>query len=339
VAAALVALSAGCAAPQVRAQGLFGNRAGAPTLGGLMTWSDEVIYADYRIQKHAMFGHYQLIDPNNRRVTRGSFETCLTALDEIKAKQKLPAPPKDVVIVLHGLGAYRFFMNGISDYLRNEGGYYVINVGYPSTLLSIGDYAQSLDSVIRHLNGVEHISFVGHSMGNLVVRKYLKDLEGLAPEMRPKVTYQRMVMIAPPNHGAEIADTLNDGEITRELAQLFVGEPANQLAVKRGWPQLEPQLATPGFEFGIIAGGRGDGSGYLTVIPGDDDALLSVETTKLAGATDFIQTGGVHQLMPNYKEVRAATLSFLKNGYFVSADARRPIVAPQTAGAPPVAAR
>jgi hypothetical protein len=67
------------------------------------------------------------------------------------------------------------------------------------------------------------------------------------------------------------------------------------------------------------------------MIPGDDDGLLSVATQKLAGASDYIQTGGLHQLMPNYEEVRAATLSFLKNGYFTSKDAMRPIVA---AGAP-----
>jgi hypothetical protein len=94
-----------------------------------------------------------------------------------------------------------------------------------------------------------------------------------------------------------------------------------------GWPDLERQLATPSFEFGIIAGGRGDDSGYLSAIPGDDDFLLSVETTKLAGAADFIQIPGIHQTMPMSDSVRAATLNFLKHGYFESAETRRPIVA------------
>ena len=93
-------------------------------------------------------------------------------------------------------------------------------------------------------------------------------------------------------------------------------------------------MATPNFEFGIIAGGSGDGQGYLARCPGDDDGLLSIETHKLAGAADFLQTGGMHQLMPNYEEVRAATLSFLKNGYFVSKAAMHPI----TAAAEPVKA-
>ena len=291
----------------------------------MWVWSDEVIFDDWRMQKNALTGHYRLIDPSDRRITFGEFETCLKALDKAKVDEKLRRMPKDVVIVLHGLGANRRFMNGISSHLRTEGGFYVVNFGYPSTMASIKDYAQSLDSVIRHLQGVQNISFVAHSMGNIVVRKYLKDLEGLAPAMRPQVTFQRMVMISPPNHGAEVADSLDDHEVIGRLAESFAGEPAKELAPHGGWPALEKQLATPNFEFGIIAGGRGDNSGYLNIIPGDDDSLLSIETHKLAGAADFIQTRGLHQLMPQYNEVRAATLSFLRNGYFAAANARRPI--------------
>ena len=322
-------LAAGVPANHVHAQegglGLFGG--GGAGLGGRMIWSDEVIYDDYRIQKHSLIGHYRLIDPEDVRVVRGTYALCQAKLDEIKVSQKLPSLPKDVVIVLHGLGAYRHFMNGISNYLRDQGGFYVINVGYPSTMLEIEDYAQSLDSVIRHLDGVENISFVAHSMGNIVVRKYLKNLEGLTPAMRPQVKFQRMVMISPPNHGAEIADSLGDNETMAKLADMFAGSAAKALAPLQGWPELEKQLVTPDFEFGIIAGGRGDDTGYLAAIPGDDDSLLSVQTMKLIGATDFIQTRGLHQLMPNYEEVRAATLNYLKNGYFVAANARRPIAA------------
>ncbi len=321
---AFVVLATGCAAGRVQAQ-LF--KSGAPTLGGGFTWSDEVIYADWRIQKSATVGHYRLLDPSDRRMTFGTFETCLAALDKAKVQHKLPPLPQDVVIVLHGLGAPRKFMNGLCDYLRSQGGYYVINFGYPSTMLTVADYAQSLDSVIRHLDGVKNVSFVAHSMGNIVVRKYLKDLELLTPAMRPQVTFQRMVMISPPNHGAEAADELGDRELMAKAADMLAGDVIKELAPKKGWPALEKQLATPSFPFGIIAGGSGDSSGYLTAIPGDDDALLSIETHKLAGAADFIQTGGLHQLMPNYDEVRAATLSFLKNGYFVSAQAMQPIAA------------
>lgn len=300
---------------------------GVPTLGGLWVWTDLVIYDDWRVQKNTVTDHCRLIDPRGRRFASGDFDSCLAKLDGLKVERKLPRGPKDVVIVVHGLGANRRFMNGLCDYLHEKGGLAVVNFGYASTMADIEDYATALDSVVRHLEGVESVSFVAHSMGNIVVRKYLKDLEPLAPELRPAVKFGRMVMISPPNHGAEIADTLTSHEVTEELAGWFVGKAADNLAPKRGWAALEPQLATPPFEFGIVAGGKGDDEGYLDVIPGDDDAMLSVATMRLAGAADFLRVECIHQLMPRNDAVRAATLSFLEHGYFVDETSRQPIAA------------
>jgi hypothetical protein len=321
---------AGCTAATLRAEpgGLFA--AGVPTFGGGFVWSEEVWLHDWRIQKHSVIGHYRLLDPADRRHAFGSFETCLAKLNAIKTEQNFPPLPKHVVIVMHGLGARRQFMDGMTEYLKENGNLAAINIGYPSTMEDIDSYAASLDSVIRHLDGVESVSFVAHSMGNIVIRKYLHNLERLDPAMRPPVAFKRMVMIAPPNHGAELADTFADNK----LAQVAAGKPLEQLAPSRGWPELEKSLATPAFEFGIIAGGRGDDVGYFDGIPGDDDGLLSVETMMLAGATDFVQTKGIHQLMPKYKEVREATLRYLVNGYFISPEARQPLAAAAPAAAP-----
>jgi hypothetical protein len=165
-------------------------------------------------------------------------------------------------------------------------------------------------------------------MGNIVVRKFLNAMESLDASQRPAVTFQRMVMISPPNHGAEMADMLTSNALERRLAEKFVGEPAKQLAPRKGWLELEPQLATPNFQFGIIAGGRGDDEGFLDAVPGDDDGLLSVETAKLTGAADFVQVvSGLHQLMPRYEATRTATLTFLRHGYFTTAEEAQPILA------------
>jgi pimeloyl-ACP methyl ester carboxylesterase len=324
----LLAFALLSAAAPLRAQeraGWFDR--GVPTFGGLWVWTDVVIYDDWRVQQNALTGHHRLIDPRERRFESGDLDECLARLDAIKVERKLKPGPKDVVIVVHGLGANRAIMSGFCDYLHNKGGLAVINFGYSSTMKDIAAYATALDSVVRHLEGVENVSFVAHSMGNVVVRKFLKDIEPLAPGLRPAVKFSRMVMISPPNHGAELADTLTSHEVTEELAEWIAGAPAEQLAPSRGWAELEPQLATPGFEFGILAGGKGDDEGYLDAIPGDDDGMLSVETMRLAGAADFVRVECIHQLMPRSDAVRAATLSFLKNGYFVTADSRAPILA------------
>jgi pimeloyl-ACP methyl ester carboxylesterase len=303
--------------------GLDSLRLGSRTLGGRFIWSDEVVFHGWRIQKNAVIGHYRLLDDRDRRHARGSLETCLTKLDEIKQTKKLPPMPPKVVIVLHGLVANRQMMAGLADFLKNKGKLTTVNVGYPSTMASIEEHALSLASVIQHLEGVREISFVAHSMGNLVIRHYLNDIELLTPAARPKVQFKRFVMISPPNHGATMAGNFADSK----LVQAAAGESLQQLAPNRKWPELEKRLATPNFDFGIIAGGTGDRDGYLQALPGDDDSLLTLETTKLAGASDFVQVKGIHQLLPQSKQVRLVTLRFLLKGYFISPQQRHPLPA------------
>ena len=302
--------------------GLFGG-IGSKTLGGRFTWSDEVVYQGWRIQKSATIGHHRLIDPKDRRHTFGSFEHCLETLQKIRVERQIPAMPKEVVIVVHGLGASRQWMNSLSDFINEEGKTAVVNVGYPSTLGEIGDHADSLRSVMDHLEGVERVSFVAHSMGNIVIRHCLKDIESLPEPQRPKLKFGRMVMIAPPNHGATVADNFADSRIIKALA----GEPVKQLAPGFGWESLEQRLAVPEFEFGIIAGGQGDDEGYLPAIPGDDDMLLSVDTTKLAGASDFALVKGIHQTLPKNEQVQEYVVRFLEKGYFISPRAKQPLIA------------
>ena len=223
---------------------------GSQTLGGRLTWSDELIFHDWRIQKHALIGHYRLIDGSDRRHTGfSSFETCLDKLNEIKDAKQLSPMPDEVVLVLHGLGATRQMMEPLAKLLENKGKLSVVNVGYPSTMGKIDEHALTLASVIEHLDGPSQISFVAHSMGNLVIRHYLNDLRLLTPQARPKIKFIRFVMIAPPNHGATLADQF----AKKRLVQMIAGEPFEQLAPNGNWKDLEKRLATPDFEFGIIA--------------------------------------------------------------------------------------
>ena len=83
-------------APAKAAPGIFGF--GSKTLGGRFTWSDEVVYHDWRIQRSAVVGHYRLIDPEDRRYTFGTLEHCLEELEAVKLKYELPPLPKYVVI-------------------------------------------------------------------------------------------------------------------------------------------------------------------------------------------------------------------------------------------------
>lgn len=304
--------------------GLLGLR--GRTLGGPFTFSDEMVYQGWRIQKHAIIGHHRLIDPDNVRHARGSFEHCLEEFEKIKVEKNIPPMSKDVVIVLHGLGAFRQYMEPLSEYLRQEGNLTVVNVGYPSTMADIGEHAQTLTNVIKNLEGVESVSFVAHSMGNIVIRHCLNDLASLPPSEQPEITYKRFVMIAPPNNGAEITEELKKKGLGR-VAEMVAGDAVKQLNPDdpAGWPTLAPRLATPTFEFGILVGGRGDDEGYLDTIPGDDDMLLSIATSKLAGARDFAQVKGVHQTLPKQDQIQSYTLRFLETGAFMPSGRRTPL--------------
>jgi pimeloyl-ACP methyl ester carboxylesterase len=285
-------------------------KVGTKTLGGPVAWTDEVIYGDWRIQKHQTFGHYRLLDGRERRVAVGDLQQCFTELQRRKWLGEIPPMPGHVVIVLHGLAGSREIMQGLANYLTEQGGYTVLNFGYASTHGTIQEQTVALESVIRNLEGVREVSFVAHSMGNILVRHLLYRL--MVQQKPPPIVFRRMVMISPPNHGAQIADTVGQ----RQLFQVLLGDVVDQFAPEKGWPLLETQLATPGFEFGILAGGRGNDHGYLPRVTGDDDGLISLQTQMLNGATDFLQVGGVHQLMPRYKATKEATLHFLQSGHF-----------------------
>ena len=105
---------------------------------------------------------------------------------------------------------------------------------------------------------------------------------------------------------------------------------ASALQLGTGWSELEKHLAIPQCEFGIIAGGRGDDRGYSSRLEGDDDNMLSVSTTKLAGARDFAVVPVWHSFLMSSPTVQRYTLQFLEHGYFTTESNRTPIAAQET---------
>ena len=99
---------------------------------------------------------------------------------------------------------------------------------------------------------------------------------------------------------------------------------AGQQLGKR-WAELKPTLATPACEFGIIAGGRGDDHGYNPLLTGDNDGIVTVASTRLTGARDFLLVNELHFFLLRSSTVQKPTLEFLRHGYFVSEKNRQPI--------------
>ena len=70
------------------------------------------------------------------------------------------------------------------------------------------------------------------------------------------------------------------------------------------------------YELGIIAGNFTIDPISSSIIPGNDDGKVSIESTKLKGMKDHIVVSASHTFFPSNKKVKQQTLSFLKNGQF-----------------------
>ncbi len=329
----------------------------APTWGGKQFWTDELLLHDWRIQRNVFTGGYRLLDDGDIRKAWGTFDQCRARLEQIKRERSLPPVSGKVVVLLHGLGRSRGSTRRMAKYLHDEGEFTTLRFGYASTRAEVAEHAKSLAFVLENLPHADEINFVAHSLGNLVVRRYLgghlesaKPVDGVqtasltvpipvpiplekslgappiekstdpAPD-RPDPRLKRIVMLGPPNNGARLAQLLADNSFFKTIA----GRPGAELGLR--FDQLQRRLATPSCEFGIIAGGRGDQRVQNPLLQGDNDLIVAVPETRLIGARDFLVVPAVHTFLLDDSKAQEATLRFLAHGYFIAEDERQPIKA------------
>lgn len=270
-----------------------------------LDWSDHRVAHDWRIQRHSSGREWRLLDPDDRVVVAGSQQSCQDTFERLVATGVIPSVDGAAVLVLHGLGQSRRSMQPLVEHLRGKVDGTVMSVGYASPRASLDAHALALDAVIDALPETCSLSFVGHSLGNLVVRRWMATAQ---PSMLDRV--QRMVMLGPPNQGSDLARLASKIWF---LAVLSDG-PARQLGLE--WPQLAEKLAVPACEFGIVAGGTGDDRGMSLLLAGDDDAIVRVEETRLEGANGFLLLPVHHADMMRDQAVQRAAVCFLREGRF-----------------------
>jgi hypothetical protein len=302
------------------------------TLGAEQLWSDELVYGRWRIQRNELTGHYRLLDPSDIRRAWGTDAQCRAAFAGLKRSEMLSPLDGRAVITLHGFGRSRDHMAGIGVLVEKQGKCTWINVGYASTRRSLDGHAESLAHIIDGLEGIDEIEFVCHSLGNLVVRRYLGEASQPNPRWKVDPRIKRMVMLGPPNNGAQLAHVVAELLSDNEIARLIAGPSAWQLA--REWEETQKLLATPKFEFGIISGGLGDSRGLNPLLHGDDDLVVRVEETRLAGAADFRVVSCRHGRLMHDAVVQQYILSFLDHGHFTTVAERQPIAAQEPVPAP-----
>ena len=290
----------------------------APTLGGPQFYTDVVHLDGWRIQRNHFTNHFRLLDDRNTRRAWGSEIDCRRALRDAADEHDLLPYTGKIVVLLHGLGRATGSMQPLAKFLDNAG-FQVVNFQYASGRADIDAHANSLKQVLNALGDAVHeINFVGHSMGNIVVRRYLAQTRADNSSTEADKRLHRMVMLGPPNQGSQLARVFG-GTLPFKVV---TGQSGRQLG--RSWKQFAEKLATPRFEFAIIAGGNGLGEKVSnSLLTGPDDLIVSVDETKLDGASDFVVRPRIHTTIMKHPETLEMTLRFLQHGYLVSPDSRR----------------
>lgn len=295
-----------------------------PTLGGMQLWTDYVHSGKYRIQRHALTRHFRLIDDRSIRRAWGSFEQCDRRLAELGGAELAAEAGKPILLLLHGLGRSRNSMSSLGSHAQSSLGYRLVNVSYASTRASLDDHAEALESILSRLPAGVPIDVVAHSLGNIVLRRYLYRIAESNGGCQSAARLRRIVMLAPPNRGSELARRLQQVGLVKQV----LGASAAELAkLKSAEADEALRLATPQAEFGIIAGKGSFGPVGNPWLAAENDLIVEVDETRLAGASDFLVADVTHTRIMANPAVQAAVARFLEHGYFVAADKRQPIPA------------
>lgn len=227
---------------------------------------------------------------------------CLAAQRNLEILQS-PAvqAARERVVLVHGLGRSNAAMWMLAARLERAG-YAVHRVGYRSfnntAPAMLADVAAQVQSCCA--SGARPVHFVGHSLGGLLIRAYLQSHR--PPQLG------RVVLMGTPNHGAALADRAKGVDWVRRWVPVVTA-----LAQDAGG--MAATLRTPDYPLGVIAG-VSEGRNNEAYLPGADDGVVTVASTRLDGMADFVQVATGHTTMRYDSEVAHQVVTFLKQGRF-----------------------
>ncbi len=203
----------------------------------------------------------------------------------------------ETVVLLHGMGRTWVSMVLLGFRLTRRG-YDTHLFGYNPRAESLNELTERLKRDIERKVGARKFHLVGHSLGNIIVRNGFRTGFGSG--------LSRIVMLAPPNGPAALASALSRFPVYR----WWTGDSGQKL----GDPTFYESLPVPDVEFGVIAGGKGQGLTF------DDanDGVVRVENTKLAGMRDWILVPHTHTFIMMATDTFRLCDRFLKTGSFTS---------------------
>lgn len=175
----------------------------------------------------------------------------------------------------------------------------VHSFGYPSRKLTLHEIALQLADFVSTVSRGEKVSFVGHSLGGLVVRA----LDAMPHHPAPLL---RLVTLGTPHQGARVA-----GLMARLPVLGTFGGPVLQDLL------IPPLPAEPrSLRVGCLIGHTKTRCGYLPLFGRDNDGLVCVDEAVFPACTAELRTFTFHGLFPFLPGTAHLSALFLRHGSF-----------------------
>jgi len=262
-----------------------------PTTGGKLLWTDVKVVNGWRIQENLVTGHCRLLNPKKIRYDWGSFKNCTATL----AKHTEVQSNKKIAVLIHGLGLRKESLSCLVPLLEKQG-FQVIQFGYAAMLEPLESCAKKLHSVLKEYEGEKY--FITHSMGGILLRLY---------QQKYDVEIEKAVMLAPPNKGARIVDSLKRLNISGLL-----GVNGKRLHTDcDGLPQSLPGIKG---DYMTIAGTKKSIFGYFPLfffMKDQNDGVISIDSTRMNDEVKHLEVKAYHLKIMKHKTAQKAIIEFI----------------------------
>jgi hypothetical protein len=171
--------------------------------------------------------------------------------------------------------------------------------GYRSRKLTLSQATEQLCDFVHSITTNESVSFVGHSLGGILVRAL-----DLSEECRTPL--HRLVTLGSPHGGAKVARIAERLSLARAVCGPVLGE--------LGGLALDPQPKQ--LEIGCLVGATNTRFGMFPFLGEDNDGLVCVREAHLSSSRAAHELLVLHALFPFSARATELSARFLEHGRF-----------------------
>ena len=200
------------------------------------------------------------------------------------------------VVILHGLYMHGVFMLPLSQRLEK--------LGYKTRVVSYNSLAINQEEVFREIDDAldeKHNVLLGHSLGGLMIKRYLLSRKPSAEKISHVLT------LASPIKGASIAERIQGMGLG-----IMLGNAAEHGLMLHEDEWEFPQL------LGSISGTIP--TGFRPILLGSEhssDGTVTVEETKIEGMADHVETSNTHTSILFSTRAIEEIDHFIKHNHFI----------------------